>query len=335
MTREQFLKKRQSSWKRFESLLLRTERDRGEKLNGDEIAEFSALYRSLCFDLSLIQSRDWGASMSRYLNNLATRGHNHLYRSRPGSLEAVVRFLTDEFPRLLRANGRYFATALALFAIPWIVVAIITARDPSLAGRILPGTSQEQMESMYSKSIAEQRDEVRSDSTMAGFYVRNNVGISFKCFALGAFAGLGTMVVLVYNSIYLGTVTGYLIGRGHGKNFLEFVIGHGSFELTAIAVSGTAGLILGHAIVHPGDYSRWDALKTRGLDAVKIAIGAGAMLVVAAGIEGFWSPSKAPFAVKIVVGVLLWAFVIGYLGFAGRSKRTDARTSPEATANAN
>jgi uncharacterized membrane protein SpoIIM required for sporulation len=103
-------------------------------------------------------------------------------------------------------------------------------------------------EQMYSQDISERASGM--ESMMAGFYVRNNVGISFQCFALGAFAGVGTMVVLVYNSIFLGTVTGFLIARGHSGRFFEFVIGHGSFELTAIAVSGAAGLILGHALVH-------------------------------------------------------------------------------------
>ncbi|WP_417850596.1 stage II sporulation protein M [Thalassoglobus sp.] len=328
MNRDEFISKRQREWKRFQVLLDRAEQERVKKLTGQEIAELSGLYRGLCYDLSLVQSRDWGTSMSRFLNGLVARGHNVLYRSQPGSLDAVIQFFVAEFPRLLRANYKYFLVAFFFSVVPGTICGILVAYDTSLAGRILPGQVQAQMELSYSESIAGRN--TGSEGMMAGFYVRNNVGIAFKCFALGAFAGIGTITVLTFNSIFLGTVTGYLIGRGHQSNFFEFVVGHGSFELTAIVISGTAGLMLGNAIVHPGQKRRWDALRERGLDSVKIALGAGVMLIIAALIEGFWSPSGAIGGIsdetwrtiKMYVGGMLWVFVGLYLALGGRTKMT-------------
>ncbi len=317
MNRDQFISSRQADWRRFETLIGMTETQRDSKLAGEEISELSALYRAICFDLSLVQSRDWGTSMSRYLNGLVARGHNSLYRSQPGSVRKVWEFLMHEFPSLLRENHWYFWLAFVLSVVPGVVCGVVVAHDPSQAGRILPENTQSMMEMMYSAEREER--ETGMESAMAGFYVRNNVGIAFKCFALGAFAGIGTMSVLVFNSIYIGTITGFLVGRGHSGNFFEFVIGHGSFELTAIVVSGCAGLMIGHAIVHPGQRTITENLKIRGLDAVKIALGAGFMLVVAAFIEGFWSPSSAPREVKIVVGACLWVIVILYLTMGGRT----------------
>jgi len=271
--------------------------------------------------------------MSRYLNNLVARGHNCLYRGQPGSLRAIVAFVVSEFPRLLRANGRYFMLALALFVIPGAISGTVVAIDPSMAGRIMPGQFQAQFESMYSKSLGERSsgtDELRG--VMAGFYVYNNVGIAFKCFALGSFAGIGTIVVLIYNSIFLGTVTGFLVGRGHSQNFFEFVVGHGSFELTAIVVSGAAGLVLGHAMVHPGRQTRRAALRERGLVSVKLALGAGVMLCLAAIIEAFWSPSSASFSIKMVVGAGLWIIVVLYLLLGGRTRQVDAVSVAKRTA---
>jgi len=317
MNRDQFIRERESDWRRFESLLKRMQTNHQVKLDGDEITEFSALYRAICFDMSLVQSRDWGTSMTRYLNDLATRGHNCLYRSPRGSLRSIISFIAADFPRLLRQNAAYFWVAFVLSVVPGLICGIVVANDPSLAGRILSNGQQAQMEMMYEDSMGDSEQE--AVGAMAGFYVRNNVGISFQCFALGAFAGIGTMNVLIFNSIYIGTVTGYLIGKGHSANFFEFVIGHGSFELTAIVISGTAGLMIGHAIVHPGTQTRWDALKTRGPDAVKIALGAAIMLCIAAIIEGFWSPSAVPVNIKFIVGSGLWVFVILYLTLGGRN----------------
>ncbi len=338
MNRDEFISKRQREWKRFQVLLDRAEQERIKKLTGKEIAELSALYRGLCYDLSLVQSRDWGTSMSRFLNGLVARGHNVLYRSQPGSFDAVIQFFVAEFPRLLRANYKYFLVALFFSVVPGTICGILVANDTSLAGRILPGAVQAQMEMSYAESIAGKNEGM--EGMMAGFYVRNNVGIAFKCFALGAFAGIGTITVLTFNSIFLGTVTGYLIGRGHQSNFFEFVIGHGSFELTAIVISGAAGLMLGNAIVHPGQRRRWDALRERGLDAVKIALGAGVMLMIAALIEGFWSPSGAPGflpdalwrSVKMYVGAILWTFVGLYLLLGGRTKTGSATSQLEVAA---
>ncbi len=315
MTREQFIQSRKADWARFEDLLKKFEFSRNPTLKPSEISEFSSLYRSLCFDLSLVQSRDWGLTVSRYLNDLAARGHNCFYRSKPGSLMTVVRFITADFPKLLRANIAYFWFALALAVIPGLVAGILIAYDVDWASRIVASEHQAMFDKMYSGEMKRGED---ADAMMAGFYVHNNIGIALRCYATGAFAGLGTIFFLIYNSIFLGAVTSFVAVKGHGERFFSFVIGHGSFELTAIVVAGAAGLILGHAIVCPGEHSRWDNLRLRGLVSVKIALGSAFMLAVAALIEGFWSPSGVPPVLKFIVGGILWFVVFAYLTFAGR-----------------
>jgi uncharacterized membrane protein SpoIIM required for sporulation len=160
-----------------------------------------------------------------------------------------------------------------------------------------------------------------------GFYVRNNVGVAFRCFATGVFFGIGTIVFLVYNGVFLGTVAGYLTALGHGERFYGFVVGHGSFELTAIVVSGAAGLVLGRAVVHPGEWTRAEAIRRRGLVGVELALGAAAMLAVAAAVEAFWSPSGLPSMAKYVAGGLLWILVVLYLALGGRGEDRPAGPS--------
>lgn len=338
MTREEFVKQRQKDWARFEALLSFAEGGRSSgprrfrlfslfswvgstKLtpswNGEDVSEFSQLFRAICYDLSLARTRDFGLALNRYLNNLVSRGHSIFYRDQPGSFSKVLRFFLEEFPWLLRKHIGYFWVALALFVLPGLVAGILLANNPELGSRLFSEETLDQYEMMHSPDRVNTRT-AGDDVMMASFYIYNNVGIAFKCFASGAFFGVGTIYTLLFNSLYLGGVTGYMIAVGNATTFFTFAVSHGSFELTAIVVAGAGGLIIGRAIVHPGNLTRTESLKTRGLIGVKIALGAGGMLTIAAIIEGFWSPSPAPGVVKYIVGTFLWLLVIVYLAFAGR-----------------
>lgn len=327
MKKATFLAERQGAWQRFEELLVRAEAHRVPRFSGEEASEFSRLFRALCYDLATVRSHDWGRGLEGYLNDLVVRGHNCFYGSAPGRPREALGFLLEGFPRLLRANVAYFWVALVLFALPALVTGWVVGREPSLAGRVMPGTMLASFEEMYSEGKRQDRHDKERSSMQAGaagFYVRNNVAVAFRCFTTGVFFGAGTLFFLVYNGIFLGTVAGYLTATGHYERFYSFVVGHGSFELTAIVVSGAAGLVMGHALVHPGAMTRAEALRRRGVVGLKLALGAGAMLVVAALIEAFWSPSGIPSRTKYVVGALLWALVIAYLALGGREKRSAA-----------
>jgi uncharacterized membrane protein SpoIIM required for sporulation len=337
MNKRKFVAKRAISWRRFETLLDKLDRISLKRFSPAETAEFSRLFRELCYDLSLIRSRDWGRGLVSYLNDLVSRGHNAFYSSPPGNLAHMVRFLAVGFPRLFRRNIGYFLTAAAIFFGTLGVTWGIIQHDPSLATRVVAVQKLEAFEHMYSDHSSQQNsgsgDADEADrrnapnagdlgSLATGFYVQHNTSIAFDCFARGILLGVGTVYTLIANGIEIGTIAGYLIAKGHSARFLSFVVSHGSFELTAIAVAGGAGLMLGNALIHPGQRTRLEALRVRGLEAIQIACGAGAMLFIAALIEGFWSPSLAvPSAVKYTVGAILWVLVFVYLSTAGRWDR--------------
>ncbi len=101
------------------------------------------------------------------------------------------------------------------------------------------------------------------------------------------------------------------------ETFWPFVSGHGAFELTAIVISGAAGLMLAHAVIAPGNRKRIQALKYIAPDALKLIIGAGIMFFIAAFIEAFWSPSSTAVFIKYIMAAVFWSFVILYFVFAG------------------
>lgn len=315
MNQEQFLRDRRDDWQALEKLLV--ERRRGARGKADPL-EFSRLLRAVSHDLSTATSRDWGGDVVRYLNELIVRAHNSFHGESLRRTGAIWPFFAREFPALLRRERRYFLVASLLFFGPLILAAVAIAQRPELAERVLPRTILVQFENMYEQLPSRGSEKAGASSSMAGFYVYNNVGIAFRCFATGIVLGLGSVFFLLYNGIVIGAVTGTVIAAGHGDAFLSFVVGHGAFELTGIAIAGAAGLVLGDGVVRPGPYARGESLWIRGRDAVRLALGAGGMIAVAALVEAFWSPSTAPAVVKYWVGGGLWLLVIAYLSFGGR-----------------
>lgn len=341
MNKQRFLAQRQPAWRRFEKLI--AQRGSWKSMPAEEIGEFSRLLRELSHDLAIIRSRDWGQGLVTYLNNLVARGHHSFYRSHPARWSLVIDFLAREFPRMFRRNGAYCLVAAALFFVPLAATWVAVQTEPSIAMRLLPSEALEQYDQMYGprgekpaettnednekdrESEKSKEDSVEpgfdeSRAAMAGFYVQHNVGIALQCFARGLLMGIGTIHTLLFNGLVIGAVAGYVLAMGHSEKFLSFVVSHGSFELTAIAIAGAGGLVLGDALVHPGQRTRLEALRVRGLEAVQLAGGAAAMLVIAALIEAFWSPAPIPAMWKYTVGSILWLLVAVYLGIAGRQR---------------
>ncbi len=158
----------------------------------------------------------------------------------------------------------------------------------------------------------------RSNDACSVSTLRITSALHSATFALGITLGVGTVVTLLYNGIAIGAIFGYAHSEGYGPRLFSFAVSHGSFELVAIGVSGGAGLILANSLLHPGNRTRWESLVVRGLDAVQVAVGAGAMLAVAALLEAYWSPAPIPDVFKYIVGAMLWLLVFAYIAFAGR-----------------
>lgn len=331
MNRGQYLAQRRPAWQEFEKLLAAASQRGWKPVDAEQAERFSQLYREVCHDLSLVQSRGWGQRLTRYLNGLVSRGHNSFYSTDPFPWGAIGRFLGMGFPRLFRRNISYFVAACLLFFGPFAVTWAVVQRDPDLALRVVPLEQLQMAQAMYPKvdpaeagsSFKGASERLDSRNEMAGFYTKHNAGIAFDCFGRGVAFGLGTIYTLLFNGIFLGTTFGYLVGTGHGTRLLLFAISHGSFELVAIAVAGAAGLMLGDSLLRPGQRTRLESLRDRGLEAVQLALGAGVMLFVAALIEAYWSPSDIPDALKVSGGVCLWLLVIVYLSTAGRWEAVD------------
>jgi uncharacterized membrane protein SpoIIM required for sporulation len=133
--------------------------------------------------------------------------------------------------------------------------------------------------------------------------------------------GLGSAFFLIYNGLITGVVAGLVSGAGHGLNLLTFTCGHSSFELSAIVIAGTAGMVMGYALVETNGLTRWASVRRRARELATLVLGAAFMLLIAALIEGFWSPSGVPAPVKWGVALVNCTVVALYFTLAGRVRR--------------
>ena len=153
MNRERFIRQRREDWQKLEVLLNRLKKRRLRKWSGNDITELSTLYRSACYDLSLVQSREWGARLEQYLNDLVAQGHNCLYRSPPRSIETMFHFLMAGFPALLRQRSSFFFVSLGLFLIPFLVALLVAAIDPVMAEQLVDRSQMESSGESYAKDL--------------------------------------------------------------------------------------------------------------------------------------------------------------------------------------
>ncbi|MBD8573452.1 stage II sporulation protein M [Pseudomonas syringae] len=287
-------------------------------------ATFSRDYRRICQHLALAQARGYSTFLVDSLQQLAMRGHQQLYRHQGTAMTQLLAFLLAGFPRQVRAQWRLVAVSGLLLFASLLGMGVLVHAVPHLVYSVVSPEQVSHLQAMYDPGAERLgRTPERSSSedwVMFGYYIMNNIGIAFQTYATGLLLGLGSVAILLYNGLMMGAMAGYLTQLGYGQTFWTFVIGHGAFELTGIALAGAAGLKLGWAILAPGRLTRSHALREAGRTSVQLLGGVIAMLLIAAFIEAYWSSMVWPAPwLKYLVGALLWALVAAWLLLAGRT----------------
>lgn len=313
MKQQSFEQQHQKAWEDIERLL---EKPRSVE-NSSLCAEH---YMQLCQQLALSKQRLYDASLVERLNKLVMRLYRELYRYRSESRLNLYTLFAREFPLALYRHRFFIVVALLVFVLPGVIAGLWVFFDDTAIYSILDFSDVRQIEQMYDPAASKfgRERESETDIMMFGFYIQNNISVAFRCFSAGLLLGIGTLFVLLFNGLHIGSVAGHLTRLDYVDTFYPFVVTHGAFELTAIVFSGAAGLKLGYVILNPGPYSRLSALRQAGREAIPMLYGIVLMLVIAAFIEAFWSSSASlPISVKYSVGGICWFLVLLYC-FSGR-----------------
>ena len=314
---DKFINQRKSAWQRLEELLDLLDRASLRRLNREEVRELGRIYRRTASDLAIARAESRDPRLINYLNSLVIRAHGRIYRADAQGGKRIRNFFARELPRTFRRTWRYTAVSFSVFAIFATFSFVATNLDPEFSELVgvNPALREIYIETKthWWESLNEEGNQIGAANIM-----QNNIRVTIMTFALGAMLGLGTIYYLAYNGANIASVLALTYQAGFGNDLVTFMVGHGVMELSCIFIAGGAGLLIGSAMILPGDLSRADALKTRGMEAVRLMMGVAVLLVVAAIIEGFISPAPINPRIKFGIGALTGLALYSYLLFAGR-----------------
>jgi uncharacterized membrane protein SpoIIM required for sporulation len=313
---DRFINERKSAWQRLEELLKLLDGMTLRRLHREEVRELGRIYRRTASDLAIARAESRDPQLINYLNSLVIRAHGRIYRADAQGYDRIRNFFTRDFPLAFRRTWRYTATSFGVFMLFGLIAFFGTRHDPDFsefAG--IPSSFREVVINQRTHWWEElnQANQVGSSQIFT-----NNIRVTFYAFALGALLGVGTLYVLAFNGAMMGAILALTYRAGFGNALATFMVGHGVIELSCIFISGGAGLLIGTALLMPGDLSRGDALKSRGMEAVRLIIGCVPLLVIAGIIEGFISPQPISPIIKISIGALTGIALYSYLLLAGR-----------------
>jgi len=277
------------------------------------VRELALLYRQTAADLSIAREDPASTSLARYLNDLLGRSHNLAYsgaaRSRPSG---AWHFYAREFPRIFRRTLPFTAAAFAMFLAGMGAAVAVASADPGFERFVLNGKMMDTIErrEMWTHGIVA----IKPFASTA--IMTNNITVSLAACAMGMFAGIGTLYMMVFNGLLIGVVASACHRAGMSLDLWSFIAPHGTLELPAIFIAGGAGLILARAILAPGTLPRRDAIAAAGSTAIRLLLGVLPLLVIAGLIEGFISPTDVPPAVKFAIGSAMLVLLTIYLSSA-------------------
>ncbi len=327
MTLNSFVLKREQTWLQLQAILSRVESRGLKNLAENELDDLVRLYRQASSDLNYLQTHFHASRYTTYLNNLLSRCHTYIQVEDSPFLPRLKRFLITGFPALLRQEKMLFFLSVALFIAAFCFAYFSISRDaPWSAGILDPGTRAALEENAATMEEEGAVIPAAMQPLFAGHIVTNNIQVAFLCFAGGIIFGLGTVYVLAMNGFILGAFAAIFALHRRSLLFWTLILPHGIMELTAIFIAAASGLLLGRALLLPGDYSRRDSLRLAGRSAARLVGGTIPLFIMAAAIESFFTPTGLPIAAKLSFAAFSAAALVLY--FLPRRSRKRKKAQP-------
>ena len=313
---DRFTRDREAGWKEL-AALVRAAGSKPQRLGSEAVLELGRRYRAAAADLALSRRLFPGQPITRRLERLVTEARQSVYATEPRR-RSLRAFLATGYWQLIRERPMLLGLGLAFLFVPLTLAAVWAIDDPAAALGIVPGEFQHAVEPGAGQDLT-----AEEEAEFASAIYTNNLQVTFLAVAAGILLGLGSAALTIFNGGFIGAIVGLTIGNGAIVDLLRWVLPHGLLELSCIAVSCTAGLRLGWAIVDPGPLTRGASLRREARAAIDIVLGTMPGVVLAGLIEGFVSPRHPPLPVAAGVGIAAAGAYWALLFWRGQARPRD------------
>ncbi|MFN8336889.1 MAG: stage II sporulation protein M [Cyclobacteriaceae bacterium] len=304
MKETRFVRQNKEKWLQSEQLL------EGENKDPEKL---STLFTQVVDDLSYSQTYYKNRSVRVYLNNIARNFFSVLSNKRRDNKNHFKNFWISELPQIVIYCRKELLISLAVFLLAAAIGVLSTARDENFPAYIMGDQYMEMTKENIKKGdpMAVYKDQNQLE--MAWSIITNNIGVAFRTYVLGIFLSIGTLLIMIYNGIMIGTFQYYFAQQDLLATSAMTVWLHGTLEISSIVIAGGAGLTLGSGLLFPGTYTRLQAFQLSAVRSLKLVFGIAPILVIAGIIESFLTRyTEVPAFIKLTLIILSALFIVGY-----------------------
>lgn len=297
-----FIKRNQKRWKQLEQVLGGMDR-----ISGDDASD---LYIQLNDDLSYARTFYPKSPITSYLNGIAVRLHQHIYRNKRTPKGRFITFWKQEVPLAVASARSNLLLALAVFTCAAAIGAVSAAHDQNFLRLILgDGYVDQTLENIRTgKPMAIYAS--HGEGEMFLYITINNIKVALTAFASGISAGFITLLIMLSNGVMLGAFQYFFHEHGVLTESLITVWVHGTLEISAIIIAGGAGFCIGNGWLFPGTYTRGESFRKGAKTGLKVVMGLVPVFIIAGFLESFVTRHALTLrpwvALTIIFGSLAW-----------------------------
>lgn len=249
--------------------------------------DLASNYIELTNDLAYAQTFYGKSKTEQYLNELAIRAHQLIYKDQKSSNNKVLHFFKHEIFEAIWHIRRPLLYALLIFLLASLIGIVSSKYDNDFV-RLIMGDSYVNM-TIENIKKGNPAAVYQSGSEWGGALAItiNNVKVAFYAFIFGLFASVGTGYILLINGIMVGSFHYMFYQYGVLDEAMSAIWIHGTIELSVIVIAGGCGIALGNSILFPKTYTRLESFKRAAKQASKVLISTVLFFIVAGFLEGF------------------------------------------------
>ncbi len=292
-----FIKQNKEKWLSFETAILNND------LNDPD--ELASNYIQLVNDLAYAQTYYPKSKVITYLNQLATKAFQKIYKTKRQDTNRIISFWKTEVPLICYQYRKFIYVAFIIFFAFTFIGAISAANNAEFLRSVVGDSYVDQ--TIENIEAGDPVAVYKSGSNWGSFIgiTINNLRVGIIAFVFGVFLGIGTLYIMFKNCIMLGSFQYFFYEK---QVFWESVRGiwiHGAMEIFAIVIECAAGLILGASILFPSTHSRYTSFKLGAKTGIKILISTFPFTFSAGFLEGFITRYSNIMPNWLSVGIIL------------------------------